>query len=78
MGLLEASGELKENSYANWFDGLTAPAAARVVTALIRMEQGNLSNVTGVGAGVFESRVNFGPGSRGEVALITLRSGSWK
>ena len=29
--------------YAKWFNRLNAPAAARVVTALVRMEQGNLS-----------------------------------
>ncbi len=35
-----------------WFDGLNARAAAKVATALVRMEQGNLSNAKGVGAGV--------------------------
>jgi len=39
--------------YAKWFNRLNAPAAAKIVTALIRMEQGNLSNTKGVGAGVF-------------------------
>jgi putative addiction module killer protein len=31
---------------------------------LTRIEQGNLSNVKGVGAGVFECRIDFGPGYR--------------
>ena len=39
--------------YAKWFKRLSAPAAAKVVTALVRMEQGNLSNTKSVGAGVF-------------------------
>jgi len=36
--------------YARWFDGLSAPAAAKVATALYRMELGNFSNVEGVGS----------------------------
>lgn len=50
--------------YAKWFNRLNAPAAAKVVTTLVRMEQGNLSNAKGVGAGVFECRIDFGPGYR--------------
>ena len=48
--------------YARWFNRLDAQAAAKVTTALIRMEQGNLSNAKGVVAGVFEHRIDFGPG----------------
>ena len=50
--------------YARWFNRLNAPAAAKVATALVRMEQGSLSSVKGVGSGVFESRIDFGPGYR--------------
>jgi putative addiction module killer protein len=50
--------------YAAWFDSLNAPAAARVAVALAGLEQGNLSNVKGVGAGVYEYRIDFGPGYR--------------
>ncbi len=32
--------------------------------AIYRLAQGNFSNVKGVGAGVFEYRVEFGPGYR--------------
>lgn len=46
--------------YAKWFNGLNAQAAAKPVTALIRFEKGNLSNVKGVGEGVFEFRIDFG------------------
>jgi putative addiction module killer protein len=52
------------NPFAKWFNRLSAPAAARVVTALVRMEQGNLSNTKGVGGGVLECRIDFGPGYR--------------
>jgi putative component of toxin-antitoxin plasmid stabilization module len=42
--------------HAKWFNRLNAPAAAKIVTALVRMEHGNLSSAKGVGAGVFECR----------------------
>jgi putative component of toxin-antitoxin plasmid stabilization module len=43
--------------YAQWFTGLNAVAAAKVTTAVYRLEQGNFSNVKGIGEGVFEYRV---------------------
>ena len=67
--------------YAKWFNRLNAPAAAKVVTALVRMERGNLSNTKGVGAGVFECRLDFGPGYRvyfgkdGDTLIILLGGG---
>ena len=70
--------------YARWFNRLNAPAAAKVATALVRMEQGNLSSVKGVGSGVFESRIDFGPGYRvyfgkdGNVLIILLGGGTKK
>jgi putative addiction module killer protein len=69
--------------YARWFDGLNARAAAKVATALVRMEQGNLSNAKSVGGGVFEYRIDFGPGYRvyfGKEAdaLIILLAGGTK
>ena len=51
--------------------------------ALYRMGQGNFSNVEGVGSGVFEYRIDFGPGYRiyfgkdGET-LVVLLGGSAK
>jgi putative addiction module killer protein len=48
------------------------------------MEQGNFSNVKGVGAGVYEYRINFGPGYRiyfgkdGERLVILLAGGTKK
>ena len=50
--------------FADWFNDLDAPAAAKVATALVRVEQGNFSNAKRVGAGVLEYRVDFGPGYR--------------
>ena len=70
--------------YAEWFDDLNAQAAAKVVTALSRIEQGNLSNAKSVGGGVFEYRIDFGPGYRiyfgkdGETVVILLGGGTKK
>ena len=50
--------------FGRWFDGLNAVAAARVTVALTRLGQGNFSNVEGVGAGVYELKIDFGPGYR--------------
>jgi putative addiction module killer protein len=50
--------------FRNWFDGLDSRAAAKVTTALIRMGMGNTSNVEGVGGGVYERKIDYGPGYR--------------
>ena len=50
--------------FEKWFKRLNAIAAAKITTALYRMEQGNYSNVEGVGEGVFEYKLHFGPGYR--------------
>ena len=70
--------------FADWFNDLDAPAAAKIATALIRMEQGNFSNAKGVGAGVLEYRIDFGAGYRiyfgkdGERLVILLAGGTKK
>ncbi len=38
-----------ESPFEEWFSELDATAAAKVSVALIRLEQGNVSNVKGVG-----------------------------
>ena len=58
---LDGSGR---SLFGRWFDGLNAVAAARVTVALTRLGQGNFSNVEGVGAGVYELKMDFGPGYR--------------
>jgi|SRR5579862_3379415 len=70
--------------FGEWFDSLDGTAAAKVRTATTRMEQGNFSpkNVKGVGGGVFEYRIDFGPGYRiyfgkdGEQVVILLGGGT--
>lgn len=49
-----------------------------MTTALYRLTRGNCSNVKGVGGGVFEYRIDFGPGYRiyfgkdGDTVVILL------
>ncbi|WP_035918006.1 type II toxin-antitoxin system RelE/ParE family toxin [Legionella fairfieldensis] len=70
--------------FAKWFDKLNAIAAAKVSTALYRMELGNYSNVKSLGNGVFEYKIDFGPGYRiyfgqdGEELVILVGGGSKK
>ena len=70
--------------FEKWFAGLDPAARAKVTTAIVRLEQGNRSNVKGVGEGVLEYRINFGPGYRvyfgrdGEVLVILLTGGTKK
>ena len=55
-----------------------------MTTALRRLQLGNVSNVKGVGAGVFEYRIDFGPGYRvyfgkdGDAVVILLCGGTKK
>jgi putative addiction module killer protein len=57
-------------------------AARKVTTALYRVGLGNFSNAKSVGAGVYECKINFGPGYRvyfgkeGEQIVILLSGGT--
>lgn len=68
--------------FEEWFSGLDAAAGAKVSVALARLEQGNLSNAKGVGEGVLEYRIDWGPGYRvyfgrdGEALVILLTGGT--
>ncbi|MDE0661784.1 MAG: type II toxin-antitoxin system RelE/ParE family toxin [Gammaproteobacteria bacterium] len=68
--------------FGRWVDGLDRHASARVAMALYRMEMGNLSNAKGVGGGVLEYRIDFGPGYRiyfgrdGDALIILLGGGT--
>jgi putative addiction module killer protein len=70
--------------FEKWFAGLDAQAAAKVTTALYRLEQGNFSNVRSAGQGVSEYKIDFGPGVRiyfgreGNTLVILLGGGSKK
>jgi putative addiction module killer protein len=70
--------------FAAWSDRLNREAAAKVAAALARIQQGNLSNSKGVGAGVYEYRIDFGPGYRiyfgkdGERLVVLVGGGTKK
>jgi putative addiction module killer protein len=76
---LDPSGR---SPFAKWFKSLNAQAAAKVTTSLVRIEQGNFSNTKGVGAGVYECRIDFGPGYRvyfgkdGDTLVILIGGGT--
>lgn len=78
---LDGSGS---SPFTGWFQTLDATAAARVTTAIVRLGLGNFSNVKGVGAGVFEYRIDFGPGYRvyfgkdGDSVVILVGGGTKK
>lgn len=78
---LDSSGR---SLFRRWLDDLDATAAAKVTTALYRLGQGNFSNVEGVTGGIFEYRIDFGPGYRiyfgkdGATFVVLLGGGTKK
>ncbi|MDE2746161.1 MAG: type II toxin-antitoxin system RelE/ParE family toxin [Chloroflexota bacterium] len=82
MEVREYVDEQGRSPFGRWFDGLNAIAAAKVRTALARMESGNLSNAKSVGSGVLEYRIWTGPGFRiyfgreGDRMIILLVGGT--
>jgi putative addiction module killer protein len=82
LRLVEYLDEDGRSPFARWFARLDARAAAKVVAALARIEQGNLSNLKVVKAGVHEFRIDWGPGYRiylgrdGDVLVILLGGGT--
>lgn len=69
--------------FAAWFEGLNAVASARVTASLYQLAADNWSNVKGVGAGVFERKIDTGTeyriyfGKDGD-RLVILLGGSTK
>ena len=84
LAVLEYLDAAGSSPFAHWFESLNAVAAAKVTTAVLRLELGNFSNVKGVGGGVFEYRIDFGPGYRvyfgkdGDAVVILLGGGTKK
>jgi putative addiction module killer protein len=84
LSVLEYVDTSGSGPFASWFQTLDATAAAKVTTAVRRLELGNFSNVKGVGAGVFEYRIDFGPGYRvyfgkdGDSVVILVGGGTKK
>jgi len=82
MRIVEYVDGSGRSPFARWFGTLDPQAAAKVNSALTRIEQGNLSNVKGVGGGVLEHRMDYGPGYRiyfgrdGDELVILLGGGT--
>ena len=80
----EYLGRSGRSPFGKWFDSLDSAAASKVTVALVRLEQGNFSSIKGVGSGVYECRIDFGPGYRvyfgkdGEALVILLGGGTKK
>ena len=78
-GYIDGSGRKR---FAEWLEQLDAVVAAKVTVSLTRMEQGNFSKVKGVGSGIFECKIDFGPGYRiyfgkdGDRVVILLGGGT--
>lgn len=82
VDILEYQDQGGGSPFRKWFDRLNAEAAGKVMTAIYRIRLGNFSNTTGVGRGVYECSINFGPGYRvyfakdGELVIILLGGGT--
>lgn len=80
--ILEYLDSRGRSPFAEWLDHLSADAAAKVRLAVARLAQGNFSRVKGVGGGIYEYRIDFGPGLRvyfgkdGKTLVILLAGGS--
>lgn len=51
------------NPFKRWFDSLDSQAAAKVTTAILRLQMGNTLNLKRIGA-IAEYRIDWGPGYR--------------
>ena len=78
---LDGSGR---SPFGDWRARLNVEARRRVTVAVYRLGLGNFSAVRGVGSGVFECKIDFGPGYRvyfgkdGEELVILLGGGTKK
>jgi len=70
--------------FQSWLDALDKQAQAKIAVALSRLARGNRSQVKGLGGGVAELKMNWGPGYRiyfgqdGETLVILLAGGTKK
>lgn len=85
---METTLEIKEyvesgkSHFADWFNSLDAITAARVDKYIRRLGAGNFGAVKSLQEGVFELKMDFGPGYRvyfgrdGKTIIILLGGGS--
>jgi len=74
--------ESGHSPFSEWFDSLDAVTAARVDKYIRRLEAGNFGAAKALDEGIFELRLDFGPGYRvyygrdGKTIIILLGGGS--
>ena len=74
--------ESGRSPFADWFDSLDAVTAARMDKYIRRLEAGNFGAAKALNEGIFELRLDFGPGYRvyygrdGKTIIILLGGGS--
>ena len=74
--------ELSRSPFADWFNSFDAVTAARVDKYIRRLEVGNFGAAKPLQEGVFELKLDFGPGYRvyfgrdGKTIIILLGGGS--
>src|SRR5437762_1010208 len=74
--------EAGRSPFAEWFDALDAVTAARVDRYIRRLETGNFGAAKSLSGGVYELRLDFGPGYRvyygreGRNIILLLSGGS--
>ena len=60
--------------FGEWLDGLPdLKAQARVAARLLRLENGNFGDCRSVGSGVWELRIDWGPGYRVYYVIVGKR-----
>src|SRR6185437_6253588 len=74
--------EANHSPFKHWFDSLDPVTAARVDKYIRRLEAGNFGAAKALNEGIFELRLDFGPGYRvyygrdGKTIIILLGGGS--
>ncbi len=79
--ILEYQTAEGRSPFGEWFWRLDAQAAAKITRVIGKLEAGLRPDIVGVGSGVLEARVHFGPGYRvyfgldGEALVLLLGGG---
>lgn len=60
--VLESVDQNGNCPFRDWFNSLDPVTAARAATYVERVVQGNHSNVSPIGSGLSEIKLNYGPG----------------
>jgi putative addiction module killer protein len=73
-----------DRPFEKWFERIDRQAQDRIRVAFARLEEGNTGSLKGLGAGVSELKISFGPGYRiylgreGSRLVILLHGGTKK